>query len=178
MEQKSTSLWKSAMVYGLYIGIASIIFSVILYVMGQSFNQTLGYLSFIIVIGGIIWAQLNYRKLQGDALTYGQGVGLAVIAMLVAGILSSVFTYLLYTVIDTGLYEQYLLFVGEKTTAKLSARGSLSDEQISQAIEMGKKFQTPMILAIGGIVSSVIAGAIVGLITSIFTKKKPAEEIV
>jgi|WetSurMetagenome_2_1015567.scaffolds.fasta_scaffold212456_2 hypothetical protein len=177
MEQKSTSLWKTAMTYGLYIGIASIIYTVILYAMGQTFNQYLGYLSLIIVIGGIVLAQLNHRKLNGDVLTYGQGVGLAVTTMLFAGILTAIFTYLLYAVIDTDLYQQYLLFVEEKTTAKLTAKGTLSEEQISQAIELGKKFQTPVILAIGGIISSVIAGVIIGLITSIFTKKNPAEEV-
>ena len=90
MEQKSTSFWKSAITCGLYMGIAVIIYSVILYVLGQSFNKTLGYLAFIIYIVGIVWAQSNYRKLQGDVLTYGQGVGFATSMMLFAGIIYAI----------------------------------------------------------------------------------------
>jgi len=175
MEQKSTSFWKSAMTYGLYLGIALIIYSVILYVLGQSFNKTLGYVSFVVMIAGIIWAQVSYKKQLGDVLSYGQGVGIATGLMLFAGIIGAIYTYLLYTVIDPELYQQYLLFVEETTTNQLINRG-MSDEQISQAVAMGAKFQTPVIMAIGAIVTYVITGVIVGLITSIFIKKNPSEE--
>ena len=168
--------FKTAYIYGLYIGIASIIFSAILYVAGQSFNQTLAYLSSIIVIVGVIWSQINYRKLQDGVLTYGQGVGVAVLAMLFAGILSAIYTILLYKVIDPALYDQYLLFVEETTTNKLMERG-LSDQQIAQTLELTKRFQNPIILAIGALVNSVIVGLIVGLITSIFVKKKPVDPV-
>ena len=96
MEQKSTPFWKSAITCGIYMGIAAIIYSVILYATGQSFNKTLGYISIIIYIVGIVWAMLYYRKLQGGVLTYGQGVGFATALMLFAGILYAIYMILLY----------------------------------------------------------------------------------
>jgi len=175
MEQK-TSFWKAAMTYGLYMGIALIIYSVILYVAGQTFNQTLGYVSFVIMIVGIVWAQMNYKKLQGGMLTYGQGVGIATSLMLIAGIIGAIYTILLYKVIDPELYDQYLLFYEEKASASMIEQG-LSDAQIDQALTISKRFQTPVIMAITAIITYVIAGVIIGLIASIFTKKKPSEEI-
>ena len=43
MEHKST-FWKSAMIYGLYLGIVITLYSVILYVAGQNANKSLGYI--------------------------------------------------------------------------------------------------------------------------------------
>ena len=174
MEQK-TSFWKSAMTYGLYVGIALIIYSVILYVAGQSFNENLGYLSMVIMIGGVIWAQLNYKKLQGGFLSYGQGVGMAVSMMIFAGILGAIFTILLYKVIDPDLYQQYLLFAEEKATNQMLKRG-LSEDQIAQGMEFTRRLQSPVILAFGAILNYIIVGVIVGLISSIFIKKNYTEE--
>ncbi len=175
MEEKKISLWKTAMSCGIYLGLALIIYSVILYLAGQTFNQTLALISILIIIVGIIWAQLNYRKAQGNVLSYGQGVGLVAAMMLFAGALSAIYTILLYKVIDPELYDQYLLFFEEQTTTRLINQG-LGDAQISQALEVSKRFQTPVILAITALITYILYGVVVSLITSIFVKKNPTEE--
>jgi hypothetical protein len=176
MEQKSTSIWKSGLTLGVYLGIVIILYSVVLYVTGLAFNKVAGYVSMALLLIGIIVIQLNYKKEQGNILSYGQGVGVAVIAMISTGVISMVYTYLLYAVIDPDHYQQLLLFTEEQTTATLIDRG-MGEDQIQMSLEMQQKFQTPVILAIGTLVSSLVIGSIASLITSIFIKKNPSDEV-
>ena len=176
MEQKSTSIWKSGLTLGVYLGIVIILYSVVLYVTGLSFNKFAGYISVALLLLGIVIIQLNYKKQQGNILTYGQGVGIAVIAMISTGIISMIYTYLIYAVIDPDYYQQFLLFMEEQTTATLLDRG-MGEDQIQMSLEMQQKFQTPVILAGGALINSLVVGLIASLITSIFIKKNPSDEV-
>ena len=161
---------------GVYLAIVVTLYSVILYVTGLGFNKMAGYASIAIIIIGVVIIQINYKKTQGNILTYGQGVGIAVISMVSVGVISMIYTYLIYAVIDPDYYQQFLLFMEEETMTKLIDRG-MGEEQISQGIAISQKFQTPVILAIGALISSVITGLIVSLISSIFIKKNPTDEV-
>lgn len=166
MEQKST-LWRSAMIYGLYVGIVLTLFSVILYVTGQTQNKVLGYLSIPIYIAAIAVAQINYRnrELNGE-MSYGQGVGFVAALMLFSGIITALYTLIIYK-IDPGLIEQLKNLQEQKMAAK-----GMSDDQIDAGMQMVSKFMTPGIMAIFSLFGSVIMGTIVSLVTSIFTQKK------
>lgn len=166
MEQKST-FWRSAMIYGLYIGIVLTLFSVILYVTGQMQNKTLGYLSFPIYIACIIAAQIHYRnhELNGE-INYGQAVGFGTAIMLFSGIITALYTLIIYK-IDPGLLDQ-LKSMQEET---LMAKG-MSEDQVDAAMKISAKMMTPAIMSISGLFGSVIIGTIVSLITSIFVKKQ------
>ena len=66
MEQKSTSLWKSAITYGIYIGIASILVSVIYYATGNTFAKSsqwvaIAVMIIAIILGGILMIWLSER---------------------------------------------------------------------------------------------------------------------
>lgn len=176
MEEKSASIWKSGLTLGAYLGIAMVLYSVILYVTGLSFNTTVGYISIAFLIVGIIAIQLIYKKQQNNILTYGQGVGIVVIAMISTGVISMIYTYLIYVVIDPDYYQQFLLFMEEQTTSSLVKKG-MSEDQIQMSLEIQNKFQAPIILAFGALLNSIIVGLIASLITSIFIKKNPSDEV-
>ena len=166
MEQKST-FWRSAMVYGLYVGIALTLFSVILYVTGQTQNKVLGYLAIPIYIAAIAVSQINYRNRDLDGvMSYGQGVGFAAALMIFSGIITALYTLILYK-IDPGLVEQ----IKNLQEQKMAAKG-MSEDQIDAAMQVASKFMTPGIMAISSLFGSVIMGTVVGLVTSIFTQKK------
>lgn len=171
MEQKST-FWKSAMVYGLYLALALTLFSVILYVSGLILNTKVGYLSLVLSFAGIYIAQVNYRNRElNGTISYGQAVGFGVAIMLFAGIVTALYTIVLYTFIDPGLIEQ-MKSVQEEA---LSQRG-LSEEQIETAMTMTSKMMTPAWMSIMGLFGSILGGTIISLITSIFVKKLPSED--
>ncbi|HAQ21157.1 MAG TPA: hypothetical protein DCR40_18270 [Prolixibacteraceae bacterium] len=167
MEEKST-FWKSAMVYGLYLALVLTLFSVILYVSGLILNTTVGYISIVIMIAGIVIAQISYRnkELKG-AITYGQALGFGVAIMLFAGIVSALYTLILYTFIDPALIDQMKAMQEEAMMQK-----GLSEDQIETAMSVASKMMSPAWLSIMGFVGSVFSGTIVSLLTSIFVKKE------
>jgi len=172
MEEKSISLWKSSVTYGLYLGIALILVSVAYYATGNTFSKSAQWATYGVMIAGVIIAQLSYRKALGDVMTYGQALGLGVLTMVFASILTGFFTYLLYAVIDPSLQEQLRLQMEEQ----LVLQGNVPEEQIDMAVEMATKFQKPAIMFIMNIFGGAFIGLIISLITSIFTKKAPKED--
>jgi hypothetical protein len=173
MEEKSVSIWKSTMLSGVYLAIALILLSVIFYVTGNSFSKTAQYLTYPIMIAGVIWGQVNYKKELGGFAAYGQMFTAGLLTMVFASIITSIYTYLLYTVIDPSLQEQLRIFTEEQ----IIAQGKVPEEQLEMAINMTAKFQTPTMMLIMGIAGGAFIGAIISLITAIFIKKNPADEV-
>lgn len=169
MEEKST-FWKSAMMYGLYLGIAITLFSVILYVAGQTANKSLSYITFLLYAIGIIVAQINYRNKElNGTISYGQAVGIGVAMMLFAGIISALYTIIIFK-IDPGLIDQIKTMQEEAMLKQ-----GLSQDQVDAGMSMASKMMTPGFIAISGLIVSVLFGTIISLVTSIFTKKQPDE---
>lgn len=174
MEQKSSSIWSTSLTYGIYLGVAVILLSVVYYVTGNTFSNSSQWVSYAVMIAGVAVAQLAYRKSLGGIMNYGQALGVGVLTVLFASVLSSIYTFLLYTVIDPSLQEQLRLFTEEQ----IVKQGNVSEAQMDMAIEMASRFQKPWIMALSGILGGTFAGLIISLITSIFTKKNPSEDIV
>jgi magnesium-transporting ATPase (P-type) len=173
MEEKPVSLMKSSLTYGIYLGIVSILLSVVLYVLGYTFEKWVQYTSYPIIIGGVIWAQIAYRKALGGEMTYGQALGVGTMTVIFSGVLSAIYIYLLYTVIDPSLIEQLRL----ATEQQLVEQGKVPEEQMDAVLDMMTKFQKPWIMSISAIFVGAIMGLIVSLITGIFTKKNPSDEV-
>lgn len=172
MEQKPVSLMKSSMISGLYLGIVLILFSVVLYVAGLTFETWVQYISYPILIVGAVYAQVNYRKSLGGEMTYGQALGVGLMSIIFASILSSIYTYLLYAVIDPGLLDQVKIMSEQKILEQ-----GIPEEQLDTAMNMAMKFQTPPVMAVMGIVGGAFIGLIISLITAIFTKKNPSDVV-
>ena len=170
MEQKSP-LWKTAMTYGLYLGIVVTLYSVALYVTGQMQNKALIYLPLIIYAVGIVMAQISYRdhELNGT-ITYGQSVGFGVAVMLFTGVVLALYNLIIFK-IDPSLIDQIKIAQEE---AYLSS--GMAEDQIETAMEVAGKFMTPGIMAIMGLFSAVFMGTIVSLVTSIFVKKQSSQD--
>jgi len=170
MEQKST-FWKTAMIYGLYLGIAITLFSVILYVSGQTQNKTLGYLTFLLYAVGVLLAQINYRNHeQHGVISYGQSVGFGVAVILFAGIITALYNIIIFS-IDPSLIDQIRIAQEEAMLKK-----GLTEDQIEASMGMVSKMMSPGIMAISGLIGSVFFGTIISLVTSIFVKRQPNED--
>jgi len=172
MEEKPVSLWKSSLTYGLYLGIVLILVSVAYYATGNTFSKSVQWITYAVMIAGVIYAQLSYRKSLGNTMTYGQALGVGVLTMVFASVISGFFTYLLYSVIDPSLQEQLRLNMEEQ----IVRQGNVPEEQIDMAVEMASKFQKPAMMFVMSIFGGALMGVIISLITSIFTQKKPVED--
>ena len=173
MEEKAASIWKSTLMTGVYIAIIMILLSVVFYVTGNPFSKVSQYLTYPIMIGGVIWAQLNYRNVLGGTLTYGQGVASGVLALTFASLISSIYSFVLFKFIDPSLTEQLRIFTEEQ----IIKQGRVPEEQLEMAVNMATKFQTPTMMLILGPLGGAFMGLIISLITSIFMKKNPSDEV-
>jgi len=170
MEKKNPSVLINALNWGVIIGLVAIVYSVILYMLNLTFNQALGYASVIIIIAGLAIAMKNYRdKVLDGVLPFGKAFGFGILIIIVAALLGTIFTYLLYAVIDTGLSEKML----EYTSEKMLARG-LPESQLDMVLERAEKFQKPLPIAITGFISSVLGGVVLSLIMAAIFKKEEA----
>jgi len=170
MEKKNPSVLVNALNWGVIIGLISIVYSVILYMLNKTFSQALGYAGIIIIIAGLAFAMKSYRDNVLDGiLPFGKAFGFGMLIVVVAGLLGAIFTYLLYAVIDTGLSEKMMEF----TTEKMLKRG-VPEAQLDMFLERAAKFQKPIPMAIAGLITSVLGGVVLSLIMAAIFKKEEA----
>lgn len=170
MEEKQKSTTMNGLTWGIVAGVLMIIYSLILYLLDQSLNTSISWIGFLFLIGTMIWGTLEYRKsLPGGFMTYGKAFSTSFMIVLFAAILTSIFTYLLYTVIAPDLLVELTKYSRQQV---MESNPEFSDEQIDQAIQMTSFFRQPVMMAVFGFISQLIIGAVISLITSIFLKKE------
>jgi hypothetical protein len=171
MEKKNPSVLVNALTWGVIIGLISIVYSVILYMLNQSFNRALGYAGIIIIIIGLAIAMKSYRdNVLDGVLPFGKAFGFGVLIVVVAGLLGAIFTYLLYAIIDTGLQEKLVEYTRDKMLDK-----GVSEAQLNMILERAQKFQKPVPLAIFGFIISCLGGTVLSLIMAAIFKKEEAQ---
>jgi len=168
MEQTNKpNLMKSTMTSGAIMAAGLLIFTLILYMTNLLLSAGLNYLSYLIVIGGIILGIKNYKDQEEQGfISYGRAFGVGMLTVLFASVIMAIFMYVLYSVIDPGLIEKTL----ELTRTKMADQ-HLTDDQVEMALNMSKKFVTPGVIALGTIVAYGFIGAIISLIAAAFMKK-------
>lgn len=169
MDKQGNTMLKHSMNYGLIMGAVLIILSLITYLAGvvkPPFWVSL--INYAIMVGIIVWGTKKYRDevLEG-AISYGNALGLGVLITLFAGVIVAVFTYIQITIIDPDFVSKILAIAEEE----LVKRG-MSDDQIEMALDMQKKFMTPLFMIISSLFGMVLMGFLFSLITSIFLKKE------
>lgn len=168
MEENKNSVGKSALVSGTLLGVVLVIFSLIMYFLDQTGNKYVSWLSVILMIAGIVYLQIQYRdkELKGN-MSYGKAFGFAVLMVLVASVITSIFTYLLFSVIDPGLVDKLLAASEEQLTKR-----GMSGDQIEIAMKYTRKMMSPPLMAVFGLIGNMVWGTIISLITSAITKKE------
>ncbi|MCF8368595.1 MAG: DUF4199 domain-containing protein [Bacteroidales bacterium] len=170
MENKNYPAWKHALLYGAYIGIALIILSLIFYLLDLYTEKWISYLSYAVLLGGIILASVNYRNKYLDGyISYGQSVGVGFLSGFFAGILAAIFTYFFMSILGED-YIKILLEAAEENM--LATRPDMSDEELDMALNMAKRMMKPAWMAILALLGNALFSIIFALIASIFIKKE------
>lgn len=166
--ENRVSAWKANLNSGIILGLAGVVYTLILYFLDQSLNKNLGYIWFIVLIIALFFLIRSYRDnyLKGF-ITYGQSLGAGVIIMLYYSIISAVFGYILYKFIDPGLTDKVLALSEEA----MIERG-LPESAIEQGMKVQAKIMTPGIMNLLGILNNMFFGTILCLIISLFTRKE------
>jgi hypothetical protein len=168
MEEK-VNPWKANLTNGLILALIGIVYSLVMYFLNLTLNKSQGYVLLLLQFVIMYFLLKSYRDsyLHGQ-ISYGQSVGAGVIIYLYSAILSSVFTYILFTIIDPGLVTKQLAIAEQA----MRARGGMTEAQIDTAMKFTEKFMKPGIMVISGVFFGMIFGAVISLIVSIFIKKE------
>jgi len=170
-QQKPTN--KIALNYGLYLGIASILISVIIFALGKHYEQDWknGVLSFIVMATIIVLGIKKYKEFNGGFMTLGQGLKTGIGIALIGGAISILYTLIFMNFIEPDFMEKSM----ELGRQKMLDNPNLSEEQIEQAVEMQKKFSGPGMIAAFGLIWTLFIGFVISLISGAIMQKKENE---
>jgi len=167
MEEKN-NFWKSAVNYGAILGFSLIIFSTIVYLLDLTYASGVNWLSYIILVGGIILILKNYRdKHLNGIMSYSTGLGMGTVVSVVAALIVAIYLFIQFKYVDPDLIEQAMRMQEEKMLEK-----GMPEEQIEMASEMGRRFTTPIMTSFFGFLGNTIMGFIISLIAAAFIKKE------
>ena len=167
MEEK-VNPWKSNLTNGLILGLAGVVYSLIMYFLNLSLNKSQGYFFMIIQIVLLYFLLKSYRDnfLHGQ-IPFGKSVGAGVIICLYYSAIMAVFTYILYTFIDTGLSAKQLAMAED-----MMVKRGLPQDALDAAMALQAKFMKPGIMSFFVLLVGVIWGTVLSLLVSIFVKKE------
>ena len=168
MEAK-VSVWKANLTSGVIMGTIGIVYTLVMYFLDLTLNRNLGYIFLLLSVFLLFYFIRSYRNnYMNGYITYGQSVGAGVVIFLYYSIISAIFVYILYTVIDPGLTNKLLAYVEEQ----MIKSGKVPEGTIDTLMAFQKKIHKPEIMAPASILNNMIFGTIISLIVSIFLKKE------
>lgn len=167
--QRSTMLFQPALQAGIVMGFVLVIFSILTYVLGIMTESYLQWIMYILVIAGIVIFTRKYRDENlGGYITYGRALGFSVVMMIIASLISAIYTFIFYKWIDPSQIE----VLKQMSEQRLYERGGLSEQQIDMAMQYSQRFLSPTWLALGVVLNTIFMGFLFSLIISIFIRKK------
>lgn len=161
--------------YGLFSAVASLLFFVVLYLLGsESFTSPLAWLSMAVPVVFAVLACLKARKENDGFLEFREALKISFGILVITGLVTSLFSFLLFNVIDPSFAESMKQVTIERTQ-KMMANFKVPQEEIDKQIN---KMITDNIYSFGSIAQSFLFGCILYFIISliiaaIVKKKKP-----
>jgi len=170
MEQKPTSSFAAAMMPGIYLGVALIVFRLILFLLDVEMESYLNWTIYVVLAIGLYLGIINFRdKHRGGLITYGNAFGAGFAIGLFASLIMGIFTYFFVEYIDTSVVGQVMIKAEE---GMLAQNPDMTDEQLDQALSMVKIFSSPVMMAVLGFVYNLVISVIFSLIIAIFAKRE------
>jgi len=162
-------MFKSAMTYGMFVGIALIVLSLLTYIMGvikPPFWVSL--LQYVVIIAGIIYGTKKFRDEDlGGEISYSKALGFGILICVFASIIIGIYMIIFMKIIDPEFMNKMMAVIEEEYV-----KAGLSEEQIDAAMGMVSKMQSPIIMAIGTVFTFSFMGTIFSLVTAAFLKKE------
>jgi len=161
---------KFALHYGLVLGALSVVFALMLYSMEMHYQggfMVLG-VSVVLSISCILLGMIQYKRANNNLMSFGEGLKIGVGVCLVGGIIGIVFNQIMAGVIDPEMMAK----AAEYQKGLLLETTKMTPDQIDAQLEMGKKFSTPSMQIIFGLIFSVVLGFLLSLIPALILKKQ------
>ena len=166
MEKQITS----HIVKGAILGGITILFSIIIYVFNLYTTQWLSWLSYAILIGGIIYGNVLFANQNDNKVTFGNIFAHGFKTTAVVIVITVLYTVLALYVLFPDMVDKII----ELSRTEMLKNPKMTDEMIDQAMTMTKKLFLPFAVA-GAIFGTGFIGAIGSLIGAAVAKKKPVD---
>ena len=166
MEKQITS----HIIKGAILGGFSILFSIIIYVFNLYSVTWLSWISYAVIVGGIIYGNILYANQNNNNVSFGNifAHGFKTTAVLI--VISVVYTLLSLKVLFPDMIDKII----DMSRIEMEKNPKMTDEIIEQAITMTRKFFIPF--AVGGVlIGTGFMGAIGSLIGAGLAKKNPVD---
>lgn len=157
----------SSLTKGVLIALLLIVFNILTIVTSLDKVPGVAFVGHIILIVGLVWSiayygkQLNYVSTFGKYFLHGFAITAIVTCLLVVFMA-------VYMIIDPAMKQQAL----DKAAEEMRKNPNYTDEQMSQALDISKRFFVPMVLG-SLVLGYMFLGTIVSLVTAAIIKKNP-----
>jgi preprotein translocase subunit YajC len=174
MESQIASVKKIALPNGVLLALTTIVISVIVYVMGMTYEQPWwqSLLNFAAMLWFVIYGIKAYKKDNSGYLSLAEALKTGLAITLIAGVIGSIFTYLFTTIIE----PDFVMNMLEASRVKMiEDNPEMTQEQMDMAMSISEKMMSPGILTAIGIIASLFFGFIISLISGLVLKNNRPE---
>jgi len=176
MENQKASVKKIALSHGLILALLTIGVSVIIYVLGmhydQSMWQTLANTAIMIVV--IVYGLKAYKKDNGGFLSLGEALKTGLAISLVAGIIGVIYNYIFMNFVEPDFVTNMMDISRDKM---IEQNPDMTEDQMEMGIGMMEKMMSPGIMGAIGIIASLFFGFIFSLISGLVLKQNKPEHL-
>jgi hypothetical protein len=168
MENQTTSSKSIMLNYGLYLGLASILIQLIIYVSGMTYENpwwgsVISIVSYVVLI---FMGTKSFRTNNHGLLSFGEGLKIGIGISLISAIIFVIYDQIFRNFIE----PEYLVNVLEVTREKMLDQ-NISSEIIDSSLEITETMASPLISSGVAIISSLFLGFIISLFTTLILKK-------
>ncbi|QBA64453.1 DUF4199 domain-containing protein [Muriicola soli] len=168
MEQNQPKTGKFALNFGVFLGVVSVVFSLMLFSLDMHYQGGIAVMlvSILITLAFIVLGMIQFKKANNGYMSFGQALKIGVGIGLIGAVIGVLFNQVLINFIDPETMTKAM----EYQRQQLEVAG-LSSQQIDAQMEMAEKFSSPFIQIAIGLVGSIILSFLVSLIPALILKK-------
>lgn len=157
--------------YGLTAGLAYIVFTLVLFLLGLEKSSGLGMVGYLILLGAQF---LGVKEMRDDELkgfiSFSQAWKKGLIIALTAGVIASLYMAIHLNYINPELMAEVL----EQTESQMEERGS-SSEEIEMGMKIAEFFTNPLMTSVFTLLGFAILGMLLALIPAAVLKNESPE---
>ncbi len=166
--------------YGVYVGVIGMIIGLATYVLGTAafFHWSKGIVGFLILIWGMVMAGNAFRDSNGGYASWKEILKPTFIVGIISGLISTVFQFLMFNVVDTGLADAQkdaVLATAEGYADVIGEEGmeTFMDNLDAQSFGFGptEAIQSIGLLIIGAFI-------IAAIVSAILKRNRPHQDVV
>jgi hypothetical protein len=169
--ENQNSATKIMLMYGAILAGLSVLINLINYSFGNIYQPhwSIGIVSFILLIGIIVYGIKVFKDGNNGFLTLGQAIKIGLGITLISAIIGIIYQLIFSNVIEPDFYDKMAEYQEQVMLEKFP---DMPEEQLEKALEMTQKFSSPGMMAAFALGGSLLFGLIISLIAGLILKKE------